>query len=490
MYRGNSNLKAGGVETGMFAKNLEIGLIVLLEKGDVSVAPPADMAERFEALRGCRKLPYGRERRDQPLTSAEIAATILGLASSNPKWAGHAAIVLGNLCPVGGTDASFFGTSTLQESVEKLLTDAAARESLVGLAVSGAESGTNSHGYATVTYETEGVRRRASYVPREAVSELQPGAERDYDPEMLNSPMSRETSFNRAFFQHIARDIEMSRAHPAPPVGDGSEYDAEEARQERYRKLGVGPSSQFLNIGIDNQVAWPREETAVKFDQYQFVLMPKTLDHIQSVHVDLMLNRLTDCEAITVINRYLSVMTWCDDQFAITQDGWSGSPVPVAMPRRNLAFTTAHHWIFDRRIPSSDEARRALALYREARNAQQNFMVSYSVLNFFKVIEVGYNGRNQVKNWFRDKCEILKKVPAYSETFARFAKICGSEKPHEYIYKACRIAVAHANKDSKSDPDDANELVRLHTAADVLRIFARHFIKAELGVSEIMYSGD
>jgi hypothetical protein len=32
-----------------------------------------------------------------------------------------------------------------------------------------------------------------------------------------------------------------------------------------------------------------------------------------------------------------------------------------------------------------------------------------------------------------------------------------------------------ANKDSKSDPDDANELVRLHTAADVLRVFARHF---------------
>jgi hypothetical protein len=83
-------------------------------------------------------------------------------------------------------------------------------------------------------------------------------------------------------------------------------------------------------------------------------------------------------------------MTWCDDQFAVAQDGWSGNPVPVAVLRRNLAFTTAHDWIFDRKIPASEEVRRALALYREARNAQQNFMVSYAVLNFFKVIEVRY----------------------------------------------------------------------------------------------------
>jgi hypothetical protein len=61
---------------------------------------------------------------------------------------------------------------------------------------------------------------------------------------------------------------------------------------------------------------------------------------------------------------------------------------------------------------------------------------------------------------------------------------------HEYIYEACRIAVAHAGKDSKSDPDNANELVRLHTAANVLRIFARHFIASEFGVSESVYSGD
>src|SRR3546814_4969173 len=75
-------------------------------------------------------------------------------------------------------------------------------------------------------------------------------------------------------------------------------------------------------------------------------------------------------------------MTWCDDQYAIAQDGWSGNPVPVAVPKRNLAFTTTYHWVFNRDIPVSEDVLRALALYREGRNAEQNFMISYAVLSY------------------------------------------------------------------------------------------------------------
>lgn len=147
-------------------------------------------------------------------------------------------------------------------------------------------------------------------------------------------------------------------------------------------------------------------------------------------------------------------MTWCDDKFAIAQDGWSGNPVPVPVPKRDLAFTTTYQWIFDRQIPSSEEARRALALYRDGRNAEQNFMVSYAVLNFYRIIEIT-NTRGGAENWFREKFPVLQKEPHYSDAFRRFSEICENEQPHEYLYKACRIAVAHAGKDSKSDPDDS-----------------------------------
>ncbi len=136
----------------MFAKNLEITLTSLSEKSDVSGVSPNEMADRFKTLRANRKLPYGRERRDQALTNGEIAAAILGLASNNPEWAGHVAIVLCNLRAVGRVDASFFGNSTLQKSIERILTDVTARKSVIGLTISGAESGTNSHGHATLSY--------------------------------------------------------------------------------------------------------------------------------------------------------------------------------------------------------------------------------------------------------------------------------------------------------------------------------------------------
>jgi hypothetical protein len=474
----------------MIAVGLVSTLFELSLRGDMSVLERADIIERFESLRSYGKLPRGRERRNQQLTNGEIAAAILGLVSPNPRWAGHAATILCNLRTVGGSGSSFYGTTTLQEAIERILADESVCKEVVSLTATGAECGTNSHGSAMLMYGGDGSRRRVFYVPKEAVSQLQPGMEQRFDSDLRHSPVSRELTFNRLFFERIAKAKEMATLLAAPSEADGSEYEAEEAREARFRKLGARPGSRFINIGVENQVAWPGEETVVQFDGHTLVLMPKTQTNSPSIHVDLTTNKLTDRKALTVINRFLSIMTWCDDQFAIAQDGWSGNPVPVAVPRRDLAFTTASSWIFDRKIPENEKAKRALAIYREARNAQQNYMVSYAVLNYYKIVEIGHKSRGDVKNWFRDNFECLRQQSAFRDEFEHFAKICDDEQPHEYIYKACRISVAHAGKDSKSDPDDAHELVRLHTAANVMRIFARHFITTEFAVSDVMYSGE
>jgi methylamine utilization protein MauJ len=468
----------------MIASHLAATLFELSTESDMSAVTRNDIMERFESLRSYGRLPRGRERRNQELTNSEIAAAILGLASQNPKWAGHAATILRNLVTVGGASASFHGTTTLQEAIERILDDSAARFGLVRLTISGAVSGTNSHGSATLVHETGHERRRVFYVPREAVSRLQPGADGDFDFELRHSPLSRELTFNRRFFERVIK----GSFHPTVRAeSDASEYDSEEARQARFQRLGVRPDSRFLNVGVENQVTWPLGETVVQFGSYRLVLMPKTEDCIPSIHVDLSANRLTNRDALTVINRFLSIMTWCDDQFAIAQDGWSGSPVPVAVHRRDLAFTTALGWAFNRQIPKNESTRRALAIYREARNAQQNHMISYAVLNYYKVVEIGHKGRGDAINWYRDNFEAVRQQDTSHDDFERFAKLCGSEKPHEYIYRALRVAVAHANKDSNSDPDDAGELTRLHAAADVLRAFARHFIASRFGVSDVMF---
>lgn len=453
---------------------------------EVSHTDPAEITDRFNSLRRSNLLPRGRERREQRLNIREVAFAVLSLVSVRPRWAAHGAVILQHLHPVGGTGASFENVPTLIDAVIRLLDNKAARKKLVRLRVTLGETGTNSNGRARLTYTQDGERRVAHFVPKEAVSLLQPGGEHTFDDEEMFSAACREFSFGPEFFNRLTQEVEISR-HFSAPEGDGLEYDAEEARQHRYEKLGVKRNSRFLNIGVDTQVTWPKEELQIKFDRYSLVLMPKTRDNAQSVHVDLHANRLSDEDAMTVINRFLSIMAWCDDNAAVRQFGWSGNPVPVEVARLNLGSIVAWPYPFARKIPESEDTRRALALYREARSAQQNGFVSYAVLNFFKIIEIKHP--NNTKRWFRENFP-SDLDDADADEFKRFNKLRGETPPDDYIYQSCRIAVAHASNKSKSDPDDANEVQRLHIAAGIMRLLARKFIETEFGVSDVMYSGD
>lgn len=466
----------------MLAKQLAQILTELCRGSDVTTDTLLDMDQRFESLRGYGRLPQGRENRGRPLDNKHVVAALLGLTAAKPGWAGHVATITAKLKPIGGRTGVFGKGETLTDALSNLLDDKAMRESIVAVRLSVAEAGTNSNGLAVITYDRDGARHQLAFVRDEAVSLLQPGA--SFDAELRNAPVSRELVFNRRFFEQLARKIAYARAHPSPPTGDGAEYDKEDAERARRRRLEVTSSSRFLNVGVDNQVTWPNKEMLIEFDRYKFVLMPKTKEHVQSIHVDLHANKLSTEQAMTVINRFLSLMTWCDDQFAIAEAGWSGNPVPVAVLKRNLAFTTAYHWVFNRSIPTSAEAQRALALYREARNAEQNFMVSYAVLNYYKIIEIHHHGWPASTQWVADNLPPILNDPNDQRDIATFLAACGQEAPEMYIYAACRVAVAHVSPNRPSDPDDFDELRRLHNAADVMRRLARRFITLELGVSD------
>ena len=159
----------------MFAKDLEYLLVELCRQSDVSPVNEDDIAKRVHSLRSYGKLPRGRENRARRLSTTEIAAAIFGLVPVNPNWAGHAAVILGDLRPVGGAGASFRGAANLTAAVESLLTSRPAREDLLTLTLSVAERFTNSSGSATLVYQHGEIRRRAAFVSKMAVSLLQPG---------------------------------------------------------------------------------------------------------------------------------------------------------------------------------------------------------------------------------------------------------------------------------------------------------------------------
>lgn len=184
------------------------------------------------------------------------------------------------------------------------------------------------------------------------------------------------------------------------------------------------------------------------------------------------------------------MLGWCDDQFAIAQDGWSGNPVPVPISKRDLAFATAHVWLFDRRIPKSDEMRRALALYREGRNAEEAALGSYAVLSYFKVIEIRYPTGDKAKKWIGRNFALISSSSDSDPQMKHFIAATHGKAPEDYIYEACRVAVAHASTKHPSDADEADEITRLYSASYVLRFLARRLITEELGVSDSLYSGD
>lgn len=474
----------------MYASNLQELLFHCCEHSDFSPQTFAEFTQRFNRLRSYGHLPKGRDQRKQLLTPIQIASAILGLVPTHAAWAGHGATILKSLSPVGGPKGGFFGTASLIEALALVLTDLNARNSLIAARIVVGQTGMNSNGGAIFTYEHQGIRRQAFFMSHRVTSLGREGTESSFDFEKrLASAASREIRFGRPFFERISRAMQAAARNPGEPVGDGSEYDEEEAKQALWKKLRVTPHSRFINLAADNHVTWPHEPTLVKFDDHHFVLMPRTRENVQSVHMDLVGNRLDDRGATTVIRRFLSLMAWCDDSFAMLGFGWSGNPVPVPVAKPELGFRTTSHYIFDRKMPSTAEARRALALYREARNAEHSQLISYAVLNYYKIIELTQRYRGSTKNWFRDNFAYARKFEHLKRSLDDFDKLRGKATPHEYIHRSCRVAVAHAGKDSKSDPDDASELQRLHTAADIMQVLARHCIEVEFKISDCMFDG-
>jgi hypothetical protein len=474
----------------MYARRFESLLAGEVGKTDLSQRAPDDMPQRFESLRGYRLLPAGRTKNVTPLSLAQMATAILAITTVKPGFAGLAGITLGSLRPVGGAEASFQECATLASAIECLLHNPAALDSFLELRVSDSEMYTNAHGRGAITYRSGDGVATAYYVHQNALSLFQSGAEEGFDPRDLISSAVTETVFYPRFFRRIVRELKReASAPPMPPVIDPRDEDEETRKEERIKRLGILRNSSFLNLAVDNQVTWPPVETVVTFEGYRLILMPPTREHTTSIHIDLAGQRITSEKAVSLINRLLSLMTWCDDNFAILQEGWSGNPIPVPVLKPNLGLITAYNWIFDRKIPSSPETRKALAIYREGRNAEQNYLISYAVLSYYKIVELKHRGKSEARTWFGKNYEALKADRTLADEIARFESARGTEKPGDYLYRACRVAVAHANKPYSSDPDDVDELRRLHVAAHILRALARRFIRDELGVSECPYDG-
>jgi hypothetical protein len=234
--------------------------------------------------------------------------------------------------------------------------------------------------------------------------------------------------------------------------------------------------NRWLNLGVSGQCGWPDSRIEVTFGAASLVLMPRTRTNSASVHME---TRSDDSVAeMTTANQFLSVVAWAYKDSLHNDYGWSGNPVPCAVPAENLAFCVNRFFLI-RWSPLPDPKQRlALALYREALSVNS---IPYRFLGFFKIINILYRTGAEQKAWI---AATLPKLAAgfVQERLAALATVHSDVA--QYLYESGRCAVAHAFSMPLVDPDDLTHLHRLSEDIDVARALAEHFIEHELNVPD------
>ncbi len=241
---------------------------------------------------------------------------------------------------------------------------------------------------------------------------------------------------------------------------------------------------RWLHVSVKGSAAWPTEETTVEFGGHKLILKPATRDTEQSVHINL--RGISDVEALTLINRFLSILSWCDDQPMENRYGWSGNPVPVAVPRESRVVGSSIAFPFGRRLESDEKARLALALFREGRTVNSTpfeFLSYFKILNIFwkdKWLTITGHRQNPLIEGIRATLPKLRDDLAVSRVRA-----LGATQPDvpKYLYESGRCAIAHAYADPIVDPDNVSDLRRLSEDLYIVKEIAEYLIETELRVS-------
>ena len=165
---------------------------------------------------------------------------------------------------------------------------------------------------------------------------------------------------------------------------------------------------QWLNVGVRGEADWPEEETKIQFGGHELVLRPATKNTEQSVHIAL--QGLSEVDALTLINRFLSILAWCD----------------VSVARQPRLLGSSIGFPFCRDAENDPKTRLALALYREGRTINS---IPFQFLSYFKILNIFWKDKFQ-----NTKMRLLKVYEMCSQRYpmkkrANVLTTCKSNNP-------------------------------------------------------------
>jgi hypothetical protein len=473
----------------MLQEELCLKLLEFSQRSRLDARGLDDIKARFEALRCCGRIARGKQKYTERLSVDQIVDCVLALSTPNPNFGGFASIVLRQLRPVGGVSASFFQQPTFGRALAHLLTYQNSLKQIVDISTTTSEIFNNSNGRAKILFNRNGRICSAHFVSSMASSLLGQGAERKFSEFEHIGGLIEEFHFPQSLWSQLFGAMKASQKRiPARVSRFFEREDRLEGRAaNRAKRLGISPGAEFMNRGVSVQAEWPKYESVVSFGGFKIVLLPQTKTNSSSLHIDLNQDGLGEVEATRLLNEFLSILTWCWDQPAVLQEGFTGNPIPVPLKKGGLASASSRNWIFARSRVKDIKLRKALALYREGRIAQQNYLVLFSVLSFYKVFETKLS-KSDIKKWINEHYLEIAKSKIDRHILGQFENFRGAQKAGDYLENAGRHAVAHARDEGTSDPDDASELRRLHVLAEIFRVLSREMIMRKFGYSDSVLS--
>jgi len=231
----------------------------------------------------------------------------------------------------------------------------------------------------------------------------------------------------------------------------------------------------WMNLGVSGECGWPDSQIEVRFGTTRFILMPQTSINSASIHLETHSNNLDE---MTTLNRFLSAVSWADKQSLQNNYGWSGNPVPCAVPKTSLARSINRDFPIRWNPLLDPKQQLAVALYREAVSVNS---IPYKVLGFFKIINILYKKGSDQIVWIKET------LPKLTENHVqdRILALSNAESDvAKYLFVSCRCAVAHASSDPLIDPDDLTHLRRLSVDLVVVQALAEYLIKYQLNVPD------
>lgn len=246
----------------------------------------------------------------------------------------------------------------------------------------------------------------------------------------------------------------------------------------------------WLSAEVTTSIAWPLEDTAVHYDHDDYFLRGTGRDHSLQPCLTIRTSASQSSEqAIQKLYKFGSMLGWYLRGY-VDVGGYATSSHPIRYGRTGAdrSGQVMSEWQnFNCNympIIASDEARKALAFWREGRRLYR-IHDPYSFLSFYKVIDSQFTkagGRDKAA-WIKAAIPRLKNLGR--ERVAELQLLGVDVATH--IYESGRHAVAHASiGEVIVDPDLVEDRNRIHSDIDVMQGLAQLFIAEELKIPDHM----